>query len=113
MRIAAIALLALAGCASTPSELRTDGARRDFTLSMSPAQAAACLARNAENAASGVTTAVRIGATSGTHEVVVSRGEPIAVADVTPADRGARATIWRAHVPILPTGLPEAMAKGC
>jgi len=109
-----LALPLLAACA-TPGEVRRDGTRTDWTLTLPAKDAARCMARNAEEHAGYVIVQTREADPAGAFEVLV-RGPPdttIAVAVITPAGRGATATVWRAKLPLLPTDLPGAMAKGC
>ena len=52
--LAAIALLALAGCAQTPEQAIDQGDRFNFTSALTPYSAAICISRNANARGSGI-----------------------------------------------------------
>lgn len=112
-------LCLLAGCAGleTPGGVRADGERSEFTLRMPAAEAARCMARNAEERAPAILTAagyVREGATAGTFEIHVRNGERLLlVADVLPTGNGSRAVVHRVGYVGTTTTLPADMARGC
>jgi hypothetical protein len=112
MRLGWIALALLLSACSTPQEVRNDGTRHDYALRLPPADAAKCLARNADDHSGYITPTLR--EAGGTFEVLVKGlDSTLAVAEVRPASSGSSATIWRAHIPAMPFGLPAAMVKGC
>lgn len=110
-RLTLAALVLLAGCA-TPSELKQDGVRAEYTLRLAALEAARCLARNAEEFLPWYEARERD--MGGTYEVHVrTSGNLVAVAVVRPAINGSSATIWRMAIPTVANSLPDAMAKGC
>ena len=95
---AVLALACLAGCASTPQDLRGTGVRTDHTLTLPVDQAAGCLARNTENN-SWLYAATTRPMPGGIFEVIVRMPEaPIFGAmyliEVTPAGTSSKASIW-------------------
>lgn len=109
MRAATVALLALlAGC-STPGDVRRDGERAEVRLTLPPATATGCLARNADEFGGGYSSTIR------GNEVIVRLGGEmtVAVAEVRPDGAGSIATIWRRALTYPHGALPAAMTKGC
>lgn len=99
MRILILVTIAalLAGCAMSPTELREQGDRQEFTLAKSPAEAAACVARNVENSGHWSigypTTSIRSAVTPGAFELTVSTPTSfLMVAEFKPASTGSVAT---------------------
>lgn len=112
-RMALVFALAMAGCA-TPSEVCRDGIRTDYTLRRPPAQAARCLANNADEYMGLFDARVRDTDVADVFEVLVRTDlSVVAVAVVRPSSTGSTATIWRSVLPLTAIGLPAAMAKGC
>lgn len=113
-----VTLIALAvlvtGC-STPSELRHDGERSEYSLRLPAKDAALCMVRNADEFGFPLFPISTMNeATGGAFDVnVQSSSGLLAVARIVPATNGSTATIWRARVFVATFNLPERMAKGC
>lgn len=109
MRTSAIALLALLTACSTPGDVRRDGERAEVRLTLPPAAATGCLAKNADEFGGGYSSTVR------GNEVIVRLGgeTTVAVAEVRPDGGGSIATIWRRALTYPHGALPSAMTKGC
>lgn len=109
---ALIAAALVAGCA-TPSEMKTDGVRAEYTLRLPAPEAARCVTRNAEEFHRWYEVSPRdVG--GGSYEIHVrTSGNLVAVAAVSPKGTGSHATIWRTPMPGFANWLPDAMAKGC
>lgn len=107
MRLGWIALLLLAGCA-TPAEIRRDGVREEFSLTLPADKAVTCVRRNAEEYSGAFSVSAH------DREVIV-RGPDTTVAVAEIRANGARsaATIWRKSPTFGISDLPAAMAKGC
>ncbi len=116
MRLAAVlALACLVGCASTPAELRSTSPGTQHTLTLAPAQAAGCIARNIENNNRFQTAALRPTAQADHYEIAVRAPEApiygtLYLIEVKPAARGSHATIWGTDPG---DGFSVAAVKGC
>lgn len=101
--LACLAALQLAGCASSPQDVRASATRSTHDLRMAPAQAAGCMARNAENVFRPLSTTlaadVRALPDGKSYEVITRMpGWPgtgvIYVFEVNPNGAGSKATIF-------------------
>jgi hypothetical protein len=97
--IAALLAVTLCGCAMSPADLREKGMQQKFAIRLTPAAAAACVARNVENSGDWFTgqpnTSVRQAASPGHIEIVVFSGPNFfATADFAPDQGGTMATAW-------------------
>lgn len=94
MRYAVIAVV-LAGCATTPQDVVSEGTKTVHALKLPADKAAICMARNVENHSAGFVASNR--PVDSGHEVVVriaGAGAVVFVATVNPAVTGSRATVW-------------------
>lgn len=94
---AVLLLVLLSGCVTTLADVRERGTRHEFTMTKPPAAAAACVARNAENAGDmmwgHVMPTVREGSVPGTVELAA----PVMfIADFVPSGSGSKATVYLA-----------------
>lgn len=98
LALAFLVAAALAGCTSTPQNLREGSTRTDHQLKLPPAQAAGCFARNTENNNRFLTATTR--ALPGDKwEIVVRAPEApilgaIYLVEIEPSGTGSRASIW-------------------
>jgi hypothetical protein len=95
MKYAIVLLIALAGCANTFEQLKQESQRSVHMLKQPPELAAACLARNADNFASGYKSVSRLIDTG--YEVVVRVGDTdrvLALAYIVPQNAGSEASVW-------------------
>ena len=110
-----VVLMLLAGCGTTPQDLRQEGERSVHTLIRSPETAARCMVRNLENAGFGVgNTSVRaLG--KGVELVMAHTPETTSViAQIEPAGTGSTATVWLQPDPFYRRAeLVLTMIKGC
>jgi hypothetical protein len=109
MRLPTLALLLalLAGCA-TPAEIRRDGVREDFALTLPADKAVTCVRRNAEDYSGAFSVIAH------EREVIVRGADTtVAVAEIRPSGARSAATIWRKSPTFGISDLPAAMAKGC
>lgn len=118
MRYLALLLL-LAGCASSPAELRESGTKMEVASKQEPLAAAHCMARNVEPMWFGIlqraSVTLRPGLAGG-YEVVTVLNEysgTIGYALVEPAPGGSRITAWRR--PSTPANIYQLdrIADGC
>jgi hypothetical protein len=103
--------LLLAGCISTPQELRDQGERTVFELKQLPDAAAACVARNIENARHYQTT---IRPLDDKRELVMrSQVHNLAVIEFEPMKNGSRATIWMRSIFHDREGFQQTIMRNC
>jgi hypothetical protein len=105
--------LALASCALTPTELRDQGLQARHESKLSPAQAAACIGRAAEEWRSDQSARWREGSQPGHYEVMFEGR--LFQADVAPRGAGSTITVY-AHYGVFAgvrDSLIAAMFKGC
>jgi len=112
--VAALTLLLLTGCATTPPELVQEAKAQTYTSKQEPEFAAGCMARNLENKY-GFVVIVRRSDKTGAYQVIVRSGPGflLAYSVVEPQDSGSKATLWvsthiRDHEQLAAT-----TAKGC
>lgn len=117
MRLVVVLVLAfLAGCASTPQDLRDGSHRTDHVLKLPADQAAGCLARNTENNSRLYAATTRT-IPGGSFEVVVRMPEaPIFgifyLMEVTPAGTASKVSIW-GPTPSNAADFRAEVVKGC
>lgn len=108
----------LAGCVlHTPSQLRELQPHITFNTGKTPAQAAQCLGRAAEEfwtmPGDGFIGQWREGQAPGSYEVLITGGNhPRVVADITPVSNGAKVTLWQSPY-LAYASLGTEMVKGC
>lgn len=110
-KLAVCAVALLAGCISTPQELRNDGERTVFRLKLAPDQAAGCVARNIENARHYQTTIRPMG---DAREIIMRSGpHNLAVIEIAPAQSGSQATVWMRSFFAGREEFQRTMTEGC
>jgi len=97
--LAFLAAVGVSGCASTPQEIKETGTRTEHALKLSPAQAAGCLSRNADEFVDSLSSTVRALPAPNQHEVIVriSTGmglRTLFVMEVVPEGTGSHMTMW-------------------
>lgn len=111
-------LVLLTGCAlHTPSELRALQPLATFESTLTPAQAARCLGRAAEEypvmLGDAFIAVWREGDDAGSYELVVSsHGHPRVFGTLLPMPDGSRATLWQSPY-LVYAGLSEGIAAKC
>ncbi len=68
--LSGVALLAVAGCATSPEGVTREGAQFDFSVAQTPYSAAICIARNAKAMGNGIVGEERLLGESSTEVVV-------------------------------------------
>ena len=112
------ALLAVSGCVLTPAQLLDEGDRSELALKLPPAQAAGCMARNAENAGAGFRASVRALPRPDNYEVLLRIAQDtitygtFGLVLIEPASTGSRATMYR-HPAGATSSVFDDMPKGC
>lgn len=104
MKRALIALPLLLAACYTPGEIREQGTRSEHAVRLPPAEAASCMARNANEYGMGVYATV-----NGTEVVVRGSESAFATASAVPG----KATVWLGPNALLLGSLPAAMTRGC
>lgn len=111
-----LAVIVLAGCATSPAYLREHGNRYEFAMQQPPSRAAACVARNTENGGGlfgHLETAIRDAATPGNVELVIYTPDAyLATAEFAPAGEGSKATVWLSSGIFYPEKL-KGQFRGC
>lgn len=92
---AALALACLAGCATTPVEIRAAGRTVQVSSTSQPFAAANCAARNIEQGDPNLLASIRESDRSGSFEVIVRvEHKAVAVIESSPNSNGALLTMW-------------------
>lgn len=92
--VATLALACLAGCATTPMELREANVRAEFQSSSAPFTAISCAARRIENYRPYVVS-IREAQAKGAYEASVISGAILyAMVDATPSGQGSVLAVW-------------------
>lgn len=116
MRITMLIAAILISACSTPQQLVESGDRSTHKLARAPEQAAGCIARNAESAATALMASVRTYDRPGSYEVVARSGPDttLAYVQIDPDPPGSRATLWLRSAWFVGKGeLAATMMKGC
>ncbi len=121
MRPAAILALAflaagtIAGCTSTPLQVREAGPSTQVASHNAPYAAINCAARKVEQGRSGLVASIREAGTRDRYEAAVRElADTVAVIEAAPAPGGSTLSVWL-HPRILPPAAADFMAtlKGC
>lgn len=110
-----IAAALLAGCASTPDDVRQAGTRFELRSQRAPADALGCIARNAERRSGEWAAHVRPGEALGTHELIVRSPAVLFVAEATPAGPGSSILLTVSNTAVIGfhKALADEMMAGC
>lgn len=109
--IAMLVLLMAAGCAVTPQELTERGERVTFTTQQAPADAGACMVRNAQRRSPAGQPRTNLGEQPGGVEFHMTA---MYYARLEPAGSGSRGTVWMLPVSVIDKhALWAEIVKGC
>lgn len=110
-----VAMLAVAGCSTTPVDIVAKGPRFSWSSSKSARTVLDCVARNAENGDHRVSTTMRPTEREDGYELIVRGSDvgPIAVARSFSTAAGATVENWIAPFNLAPERYHRILAAGC
>lgn len=92
---AAVMMLVLGGCATSPEDVSQNGERFDYTTPLTPYAASICIARNARSYSAGSSGEERLLGKSSTEVVMRAGGDTLATAQIHTSDSVmSKVTIW-------------------